>query len=62
MPDGERNLVRKGQLRPRKHADSYVRTNGIWLCALAQLTPVARENYPSDDTIVVRYLKGNLQL
>jgi len=44
------------------YPDSYVRTNGTWLCALAQLTPVSRENYPSDDTIVVRYLKGNLQL
>jgi hypothetical protein len=39
------------------YTDSYVRTNGNWLCALAQLTPVARENYPSDDTIVVRYLR-----
>jgi hypothetical protein len=43
------------------YTDSYVRTNGNWLCALAQLTPVARENYPSDETIVVRYLNGNLQ-
>ena len=43
------------------YTDTYVRTNGKWLCALAQLTPVARENYPPDETIVVRYLKGILQ-
>ena len=43
------------------YTDTYVRTSGRWLCALAQLTPVAPENYPGDDTIVVRYLRGVLQ-
>ncbi len=42
------------------YTDTYVRTAGSWLCVLAQLTPVASENYPSDDTIVVRYLRGQL--
>jgi hypothetical protein len=43
------------------YTDTYVRTAGGWLCVLAQLTPVAPANYPPDDGIVVRYLKGQLQ-
>lgn len=43
------------------YTDTYVLCGGRWLCALAQLTSVAPENYPSDETIVVRYLKGRLQ-
>lgn len=43
------------------YTDTYVRTNGVWLCALAQLTPVSPENYPPDNTIVVKYLRGHLQ-
>jgi hypothetical protein len=43
------------------YTDTYVRTQGTWLCSLAQLTPVASENFPADDTIVVKYLKGVLQ-
>lgn len=27
----------------------------------AHLTPVAPENYPADDTIVVKYIRGILQ-
>ena len=40
------------------YTDTYVRTGASWLCILAQLTPVAPQNYPADDTIVVRYLRG----
>ena len=43
------------------YTDTYVRTPGGWLCILAQLTPVAPENYPRDDTIVVKYLRGERQ-
>jgi hypothetical protein len=43
------------------YTDTYLRTQGTWLCALAQLTPVAPENFPADDTIVVKYLHGQLQ-
>ena len=43
------------------YTDTYVRSSGQWLCILAQLTPVAPENYPADDTIVVKYLHGVLQ-
>jgi len=43
------------------YTDTYVRTNGNWLCALAQLTPVAPENYAPEDTIVVKYIRGQIQ-
>ena len=43
------------------YTDTYVREGGRWLCALAQLTPVAPAHYPPDATIVVRYLRGVLQ-
>jgi Domain of unknown function (DUF4440) len=43
------------------YTDTYVRVGERWLCVLAQLTPVAPENYPADDTIVVKYLRGVLQ-
>jgi hypothetical protein len=44
-----------------RYTDTYVLEGGEWLCVLAQLTLVAPEHYPSDDTIVVRYLAGVLQ-
>ncbi|MCF8151217.1 MAG: nuclear transport factor 2 family protein [Burkholderiaceae bacterium] len=43
------------------YTDTYIRVGENWLCILAQLTPVASENYPPDDTIVVKYLRGVLQ-
>ena len=43
------------------YTDTYVRTGGRWLCVLAHLTPVAPENFPGDETIVVKYLDGQLQ-
>lgn len=43
------------------YTDTYVRTGEKWLCILAQLTSVQPENYPADETIVVKYLKGVLQ-
>lgn len=43
------------------YTDTYVRAGEAWLCILAQLTPVAPENYPPDDTIVVKYIRGVLQ-
>ena len=33
-----------------------------YFCILAQLTSVTPENYPPDDTIVVKYIRGVLQL
>ncbi len=43
------------------YTDTYIRAGKTWLCILAQLTSVAPQNYPSDDTIVVKYLRGVLQ-
>jgi hypothetical protein len=43
------------------YTDTYVRVGERWLCILAQLTPVSAENYPADQTIVVKYLRGVLQ-
>jgi Domain of unknown function (DUF4440) len=42
------------------YTDIYVRERGQWLCVQAQLTPVAREHWPGDHTIVNRYLEGRL--
>lgn len=43
------------------YTDTYVRVGNTWLCVLAQLTPVSPENYPPDETIVVKYLRGARQ-
>jgi Domain of unknown function (DUF4440) len=43
------------------YTDTYVRVGEKWLCILAQLTPVQPDNYPADETIVVKYLDGVLQ-
>ncbi len=43
------------------YTDTYVRVGEKWLCILAQLTPVQTDNYPADETIVVKYLDGVLQ-
>ena len=43
------------------YTDTYIRAGETWLCILAQLTSVAPQNYPPDDTIVVKYLRGVLQ-
>jgi ketosteroid isomerase-like protein len=41
-----------------QYTDTYVRENGVWKCIQAQLTSVTPENYPGDETIVRKYLKG----
>ena len=43
------------------YTDTYIRAGETWLCILAQLTSVAPQNYPPDNTIVVKYLRGVLQ-
>jgi hypothetical protein len=43
------------------YTDTYVRVGDTWKCVHAQLTSVAPQNYPPDDTIVVKYLRGVLQ-
>ena len=44
------------------YTDAYVREDGAWKCIQAQITPVAPANYPPDETIVQKYVKGQKQL
>jgi hypothetical protein len=44
-----------------QYTDVYVKENGAWKCIQAQITKVTPENYPSDDTIVKKYIKGKIQ-
>jgi hypothetical protein len=41
-----------------QYTDTYVKENGVWKCIQAQLTSVAPENYPADETIVRKYVNG----
>ena len=43
------------------YTDIYVRRDGTWKCIQAQITPVAPGNYPSDQTIVRKYIKGRAE-
>ena len=43
------------------YTDIYVRRDGAWQCVQAQITPVTANNYPSDDTIVRKYIRGQAQ-
>ena len=43
------------------YTDTYLFENGAWKCIQAQLTPVAAEQQPADDTIVSVYVEGKLQ-
>jgi Domain of unknown function (DUF4440) len=43
-----------------QYTDTYVKTDGVWKCIQAQLTSVAPENYPGDDTIVKKYVRGKM--
>lgn len=43
------------------YTDAYLREGEKWKCIQAQLTAIAPENYPSDKTIVRKYIRGELQ-
>jgi hypothetical protein len=43
------------------YTDTYLFENGVWKCIQAQLTPVAPEHQPADDTIVSVYIEGKRQ-
>ena len=43
------------------YTDVYVHENGAWKCIQAQITPVTPANYPPDETIVQKYVKGKKQ-
>jgi hypothetical protein len=44
-----------------QYTDIYVKENNQWTCIQAQITVVAPENYPGDETIVKKYIKGKIQ-
>ena len=44
------------------YTDTYLRDASGWKCIQAQLVTMAPGNYPPDDTIVRRYVKGELQV
>jgi Domain of unknown function (DUF4440) len=41
-----------------QYTDTYVKQNGVWRCIQAQITKVNPENYPGDETIVKKYVRG----
>lgn len=43
------------------YTDTYLFENGAWKCIQAQLTPVAAEHQPADDTIISVYIEGKRQ-
>jgi len=43
------------------YTDTYLFENGAWKCIQAQLTSVAPEHQPSDDTIISVYVEGKRQ-
>ena len=43
------------------YTDTYIKEKGEWRCIQAQTTPVAEENYPPENTIVKKYIRGVLQ-
>jgi hypothetical protein len=43
------------------YTDTYLFENGAWKCIQAQITPVAPEHQPADDTIVSVYVEGKRQ-
>ncbi len=40
------------------YTDTYIHEAGEWTCIQAQSTPVAPENYPGDETIVKKWIRG----
>jgi len=43
-----------------RYTDTYVREGGTWKCVLAQLTGVQPMHWPSDDTIVRKWVRGTV--
>jgi len=43
------------------YTDTYLFENGAWKCIQAQLTSVAPEHEPADDTIISVYIEGKYQ-
>jgi hypothetical protein len=44
-----------------QYTDTYIKEDRTWKCTHVQLTTVTPENYPGDETIVKKYIKGKIQ-
>ncbi len=44
-----------------QYTDTYVKEKGTWRCIQAQITNLTPENYPGDETIIKKYIKGKIQ-
>jgi hypothetical protein len=42
------------------YVDTYLLENGAWKCVLAHMTTMQPQNYPADDTIVKKYIRGKM--
>lgn len=40
------------------YTDTYIHEDGAWKCIQAQITPVAKDQEPGDDTIITVYING----
>jgi hypothetical protein len=40
------------------YTDTYIYEHGVWKCLQAQITPVAKDHEPGDDTIISVYING----
>jgi hypothetical protein len=60
---GDVALVRSTNkwVRVTAYTDTYLHEGDRWLCIQAQLTAVAMENWPGDETILNTWLRGVLQ-
>ena len=41
-----------------QYTDTYIKESGVWRCIQDPITNVAPENYPGDETIVKKYVRG----
>lgn len=54
-------IIRNGgtdEIGMAAYTDTYLFEAGQWLCVQAQITPVAPEQWPPDDTIISIYIHG----
>lgn len=54
--------IRDGQevIGMTAYTDTYFLDGGLWSCVQAQMTPLQPAYYPPDDTIVRRYVRGQI--
>ena len=56
-----KEIVRRGgrdAVAMTTDTDTYVYERGRWKCIQAQITPVAPDQEPGDDTVIATYING----